>query len=275
LVAWNVLVYLGLGLFVLLKNRNRIPARLPERYRRPARQEHQGEPIKTGSRVTSKVPWMARHLLPDIWRFVHKVMFGFHQTKNLADLTRQFTGHWFSIAGPLVAARWKYLLHLGALCLAVGATLGMYFRGLFQGYKFVWASAFVTEEKTVSTFIHIVFGPSLFISNLLSLGLSERVDIARRLTPQGDTTDEWIHLFAITVVIIVVIPRSLLALAQCRKIKTQVNRLGLALDDYYGEVIEKPIRAIVAKEVETAVRRFSETVATSVGGKLYAEQIVP
>jgi len=275
LVSWNLLVYLGLLLLVFLRNRTRLRRGLFGPAAPSAEPHDDREHFARRLGSPAKVPWPARYLMPRIWQLLHKVMFGFEQTKNLASLTSHFTTHWFSVAGSLVAARWRYLLHLAALSLVTGAVVGMYFRGLFQGYEFVWASTFITDERAVSSFINVVFGPSFFVSSLLNLGLSERIDVGGLVTPQGDTSDAWIHLFAITVVIAVVIPRTALALSQFKTIKTLVNSFGLALDDYYGEVIEAPIRSIIEKEAETAVSRFSEKVASYVGSRLYAEQIVP
>jgi len=275
LVAWNILVYVALLLMVVLRKRTQIDSGLHRRFSPSARPAPVAEPSHRRSAETAKIPWAARYMMPRIWQFVHKVMFGFHETRNLANLTSRFTMHWFSLAGSLVVARWRYLFHLAALCLATGAAVGMYFRGLFQGYEFVWASTFMTDEKTVSAFIKTVFGPGLFISRLLNLGLSERVDVARLMTQQGDTSDAWIHLFAITVVVAVVIPRGLLALFQSRNIAKRASGFGLVLDHYYGEVIETPIRAIIEKEAETAVTVFAENVASYVGSTLYVERIVP
>jgi hypothetical protein len=134
--------------------------------------------------------------MPRVWQFLHKIMFGFDQTRNLAKLTTVFSMHWLSVASPLVVARWRYLLHLGALCIAVGAAVGMYIRGLFQGYEFIWTSTFITSEESVSGFVKLLFGPSFLVSSLLNLGLSERIDVGRLITPDGDKSDAWIHLFA-------------------------------------------------------------------------------
>jgi hypothetical protein len=272
LVAWNLLVYLGL-LLLLLRNRFRLASGLVGQLKSSARDGDRKAAPSFGE--PTKVPWMVRYLMPRIWQFVHKIMFGFHQTRNLAKLTSFFTMYWLSLAGPLVVARWRYLLHLAALCIAAGAVVGMYLRGLFQGYEFVWASTFIISEQTVSGFINLLFGPSFFISSLLNLGLAERIDIARAITPQGDKSDAWIHLFAITVVIAVLIPRGALALFQSKKIKTLANRVGLALDKYYGDVIEAPIRSIVDKEARAAVTRFAEKLASYVGLTLYDQQITP
>jgi hypothetical protein len=188
---------------------------------------------------------------------------------------RRFNYHWLSVAGPLVVARWRCLLHLGSLCLATGAVAGMYFRGLFQGYEVVWASTFITNEQAVSRLIGVLFGLSLVVSNLLGLGLVDEISVARLLTPQGDDADAWIHLFAITVVITIVCPRGLLALWQWRQIEKLSSDIALPLDSYYGEVIEGPLRLLIGKEVDAELDKFSANVASFVGLKLYDEQIVP
>jgi hypothetical protein len=274
LVGWNLLVYLGLALLVLVRKRT-APIVFPRSGGSAAREDRSGEINSSGLREPVEVPWAARHALPRLWQVLHKVMFGFQQTRNLAHLTSRFTTHWYAVAGPLVVARWRYLLHLGALSIAVGAVIGMYFRGLFQGYAFVWASVFVTEEKTVSRFIDIVFGPSLLVSSLLSLGLETQIEVARLLHPQGDPSAAWIHLLALTVVLIVVVPRGLLALSQFKSIKTLVRGFPLALDRYYGEVIEEPIRSILEQEVNIAIDEFARSVGAYVGQTLYGEKIVP
>jgi hypothetical protein len=275
LVGWNLLVYLGLALLVLRRRRTPPPLVFKRSGGPAAREDRSGETNASGLREPVEVPWAARYALPRLWQFFHKVMFGFQQTRNLAHLTSRFTMHWHTVAGPLVVARWRYLLHLGALSIATGAVIGMYFRGLFQGYAFVWVSVFVTEERTVSRFVDIVFGPSLLVSRLLSLGLETQIDVGRLMRPHGDPSAAWIHLLALTVVLIVVIPRGLLALSQFKSIKTLVRGFPLALDRYYGEVIEEPIRSILEQEVDTAIGEFAKSVAAYVGETLYAERIVP
>ena len=84
------------------------------------------------------------------------------------------------------------------------------------------------------------------------------IDVGRLLSPQGDKAAAWIHLFAITVLLIIVIPRAALAAWQWRNIKRRRSDIGLRLDPYYGEVIEAPVRALIEKEVaergETVLR---------------------
>ena len=213
--------------------------------------------------------------MPGLWHFFHRVALGVGEKKKLADVVSRFSVNWYAVAAPLVVARWEVMLHLGALFLATGAVAGMYFQGLFQGYQAIWSSTFITGEPSVIAFVHALFGPSLLVSDLLGLGLASEIDVARLLSPQGDKAAAWIHLFAITVLLIIVIPRAALAAWQWRNIKRRRSDIGLRLDPYYGEIIEAPVRALIEKEVANGAKQFSEDVAAFVGQKLYEERIVP
>jgi hypothetical protein len=270
LIAWNLLVFLTL--FVLFLRRkiktqqvtNIVPA------------ANTVESLRISSRSNqSKVPWVVKHLLPGVWHFFHRMIFAVREQRNLAQIMRRFSHHWFSVAGALVVSRWRRLLHLGSVFIATGAVAGMYFRGLFQGYRVVWDSTFIVEQESVATFIRVLFAPSLWISNLFGLGLANRISVDRLLTPGGDEADGWIHLFAISVLLAVVLPRLALAAWQSSRIRRLSGNLALPLDHYYGEVIEGPIRLLIEKEVAEQAQTFSAKIAGFVATKLYDEQIVP
>ncbi|MGH7782905.1 MAG: hypothetical protein ACREO5_03550 [Candidatus Binatia bacterium] len=127
----------------------------------------------------------------------------------------------------------------------------------------------------MSRFLQIVFGPGFFISDLLGLGLAESTNVPRLLSPGGDEAAGWIHLFAITVLVAIVIPRAVLAGWEWRKINYLVNRISVVIDRYYGEVIEAPIRSTVEQNVGEEASRFSLNVADFVGVQLYDDKIVP
>jgi hypothetical protein len=273
LVAWNLFVYLVLLLVSLAKLRKNTlvssPFSKPASANQPAR-----NPQRTISQAKINIPWLAQFFMPGLWHFFHRVALSTREKKNLADVVTRFSINWYAVAGPLVIARWKVLLHLGALFLAIGAVAGMYFQGLFQGYEAIWSSTFITREPSVLSLVNFLFGPSLFVSDLLGLGLASEIDAARLLSPQGDRAAGWIHLFAITVMITIVIPRAALGAWQWTTIKQRRDDIGLALDAYYGEVIEAPVRALIEKEVENGAKQLSADVATFVGQKLYQERIV-
>ena len=270
LIAWNLLVFLAL--FVLFLRRkiktqqvtNVVPAANTVESLRSSLRNHQ-----------SKVPWVVKYLLPGVWHFFHRMIFAVHEQKNLAQIMRRFSHHWLSVAGALVVSRWRRLLHLGSVFIATGAVAGMYFRGLFQGYRVMWDSTFIVDQESVATFIRVLFGPSLWISNLVGLGLANEISVSRLLTPGGDEADGWIHLFAISVFVAVVLPRLALAAWQSSRLARLSDNIALPLDHYYGEVIEGPIRLLIEKEVGVQAQTFSAKVAGFVASKLYDEQIVP
>ena len=274
LVAWNLFVYLLLFLIFLFKPRKntsvtQVSSRLSE-----------GEPATRAAELAlaqerRPVPWLAQFLMPGIWQFFHRVALGAREKKNLAKVASRFSVNWYAVAAPLVVARWEIVLHLGALFLAVGAVAGMYFQGLFQGYDVIWSSTFITGETSLVNFIRLLFAPSLGLSELLGLGLTDRIDVARLLTSEGDKAAPWIHLFAITVVITIVIPRAALAAWQWRTIRRRRDHIGLALDRYYGEIIQAAVRGLIEKEVANGAQRFSADMAAFVGRALYQERIVP
>ncbi|MBM4263863.1 MAG: hypothetical protein FJ145_20880 [Deltaproteobacteria bacterium] len=151
----------------------------------------------------------------------------------------------------------------------------MYFQGLFQGYAAIWTSTFITTQSAVALFVKIVFGSALGLSELLGFGLAEHIDLARLMSPQGDKAAAWIHLFAITVLMIVVVPRACLAAWQWRRAQQFQRCIGLALDPYYGAVIETPVRALIETEVGSGMQSLAADIATFVVEKLYDERIVP
>ena len=270
LIAWNLLVFLAL--FVLFLRRkintqqvtNVVPAANTVESLRRSLRNH-----------PHKVPWAVKYLLPGVWHFFHRMIFAVHEQKNLAQIMRRFSHHWLSVAGALVVSRWRRLLHLGSVFIATGAVAGMYFRGLFQGYRVVWDSTFIVDQESVAAIIGVLFGPSLWISNLFGLGLANEISVSGLLTPGGDEADGWIHLFAISVFVAVVLPRLALAAWQSSRLARFSDNIALPLDHYYGEVIEGPIRLLIEKEVGVQAQTFSAKVAGFVASKLYDEQIVP
>ena len=274
LVAWNLFVYLVLLLVLLAKRRKRKPLPAPVSQSVDAKQP-KNNPQGSAAEARINLPHLAQFFMPGLWHFFLRVAANVDEKKKLADVVRRFSVNWYAVAAPLVVARWEAMLHLGALFLAIGAVAGMYFQGLFQGYQAIWSSTFITGEASVIKFVHFLFGPSLLVSNLLGFELAREIDITRLLSPQGDRAAAWIHLFAITVVLIILIPRAALATWQWKNIKRRRGDINLKLDPYYGEVIEAPVRALIEKEVAHGAKQFSEDIAAFVGEKLYAERIVP
>ena len=178
--------------------------------------------------------------------------------KKLADVVSRFSVNWYAVAAPLVVARWEVMLHLGALFLAAGAVAGMYFRDSFKAIKRSGAARSLRANRPSSplstrSLVQVSWYPTC------SLGLAGEIDVTRLLSPQGDKAAAWIHLFTITVLLIIVIPRAALAAWQWRNIKRRRSDIALRLDPYYGEVIEAPVRALIEKEVTNRANSSQRT----------------
>lgn len=267
LVAWNILVYLLLAVVHLY------------RWLRPTEPPNVRTSDRTNRPAVSANPvpraWLSGFFLPGLWSFFHRFAAGVQEKAKLADAAKRFGMNWFAAAPTLVSARWATLLHLGALFVALGAIAGMYFQGLFRGYAAIWTSTFITAEPAVALFVKFIFAPSLWLSQLLGLGLADRIDLVRLMAPDGDKAAAWIHLFAILVLIVVAVPRACLAFWQWRRSRRLAQRIGLVLDPYYGEVIEAPVRALIEKEIGTGLQALAADIAAFVAQRLYDEQIVP
>ena len=111
--------------------------------------------------------------------------------------------------------------------LALGAVAGMYWRGVGFQYQAGWESTFLNEH-TVRSIIQVVLGPASMITGI-ALPSAEELAAMRWPQNEGAGAAMWIHLYAATVALFVVIPR--FALANAEKTKILTNYLNFPLPD--------------------------------------------
>ncbi len=105
----------------------------------------------------------------------------------------------------LHGARWmatgKIWFHVGALLLAAGVVAGLYARGLVRNYEATWESTFLTQS-TVSQLTQIVLGPAALLTGIP----------VPAVPPQGGLVPAapWIHLWAASAGLFILLPRLLL-----------------------------------------------------------------
>lgn len=165
------------------------------------------------------------------------------EAEVIATARRGFERRWSRLAVPTVTARVKVILHLAALVLAIAAVAGMYVKGLANEYRAVWESTFITESTTLRSLLGIVLGPAAAIGGD-SLPTAEDLALIRGSGAEGENAARWIHWYALTIAIFVLVPRALLALLWRAKAARQIRSL--------------PYR-------ETAPRYFARLLATSSG----------
>lgn len=106
---------------------------------------------------------------------------------------------WARHAGALTAARAALLLHAAAAGLALGVIGGLYLRGLVFDYRTHWGSTFL-DAVQVQTWLSWLLAPA---SALTGLPVPE--------VAQGASAAPWIHLHSVTLALLVLLPRTLLA----------------------------------------------------------------
>lgn len=126
-----------------------------------------------------------------------------------------FEKRWRTLNAPVAAARLKAILHATAFILAASAIGGMYVKGLANEYSAVWESTFFTDSAQLRPFLQLVLGPAAALSGEALPGTAE-LDAIHWSPVEGETPGEnaarWIHWYALTVGLFVLIPRAILTL---------------------------------------------------------------
>ena len=136
----------------------------------------------------------------------------------------------------LALAHGTTVMHWSAAALALGALLAMYWRGLVFDYQALWQSTFLSA-KSAHTLVSLVLSPAAWLSSWFGgLAFPDLASFEQLRAPasQGENAGRWIHWYAITVFLVVLLPRSLLALWSNRQAE-QLKLMGLK-----NVVVKKP-----------------------------------
>lgn len=153
---------------------------------------------------------------------------------------------WTRHAAPLSLARLALLLHAAAAALAVGLICGLYLRGLVLDYRAGWQSTFL-DTAAVQSLLGVLLAPA---SALTGIALPDVAPL--RVGPDGvaqATAAPWIHLFAATLALFVVLPRTLLAFGAGWTARRLSKRFPLPLDTPYFEALHPLMRPGVPRAV--------------------------
>ena len=131
--------------------------------------------------------------------------------KGLAPGLAQFAGDWTAASAPLVRKRLACTMHLAAAMFAIGAIASLYMRGLMNEYAAGWESTFL-DAGQVHSILAWLFTPAMVAFGLP--GFSESQVAALHfspIAPGAGAGSLWVHLYAGTLALFVVLPRLLLA----------------------------------------------------------------
>ena len=139
------------------------------------------------------------------------------QNVALGVAIERYAGDLLLSGAPLHGARAAFILHWSAALFAVGAVAGMYAGGLGLEYLAGWESTFL-DETALAKLLALVLGPA---SALTGIALPEPAHLATlrwSATQAGENAAPWIHLYAVTAALFIVVPRGLLAANAWRRV---------------------------------------------------------
>lgn len=127
--------------------------------------------------------------------------------RRAGPVAAAFVRDWTLASARLTAARLSRVLHASAAAFALGAIGSMYLRGVALAYRAGWESTFLDAQQ-----VHALLGFALTpASALTGIGLPDAAAIeAMRLPDGGAGAAPWLHLYAVTVALVVLLPRLLL-----------------------------------------------------------------
>jgi hypothetical protein len=143
----------------------------------------------------------------------------------------RFASDWTTLSGALYGARIAVVVHSAAAALAIGALVSLYLRGIAFEFRAGWDSTFLTADN-VHTIVAFVLGPATKLSGI------ELPDVARLVRLRfsvgaGENAAPWIHLYALTTGLVIVLPRTLLAAVALWRARAMTRHFPLPLDDDY------------------------------------------
>ena len=149
-------------------------------------------------------------------------------------LIEVFAAPWLRLSAPLSAARASGLLHAAAASLGLGLLAGMYLRGLVLDYRAGWESTFL-DAAQVHAGLSVLMAPALAVSGLAlpEVAALQALRFSADAPRAGAPAALWIHLYALTLAIVVVLPRALLALWSGWRARRLARDFPLPLGDAY------------------------------------------
>ena len=190
IMAWNLVAYVSIALRAVLRHRGRADRGMLARMITRAAQRAI-VPARDAAAMRSREDASGR-------RRARSAVIG------------RFASDWAQASARLTATRVARVLHVSAIAFALGALAGLYVRGLAFEYRAGWESTFLDAEALRAVLDFVLLPASLITG--IALPDVARLEAMRLPGTSGENAAPWIHLYAVTIALVVVVPRALLAL---------------------------------------------------------------
>jgi hypothetical protein len=151
-----------------------------------------------------------------------------------------FITEWTQLGSNLTAARTSRTVHLSAALFALGAMLSLYARGVLSQYSAGWESTFL-DAAQVHAVLSILFAPAIAVFHLQGFSIADIEGLRFGQAPSSAGGARWVHLYAATLVLLVVLPRCLLAAISHFKARRLARNFPLDLQHPYFRKLTAPL----------------------------------
>jgi hypothetical protein len=160
----------------------------------------------------------------------------------LAAGIAQYLGDWSQLSAKLTGLRLGRTVHLAAAAFALGAIASLYARGMLNAYAAGWESTFL-DANQVHTLLSFLFAPALAVFPLQGFSLADisALRFVQEPSPAGGA--RWVHLYAATLLLLVVLPRLVLATVAGLRARRLAHRFPLDLGAPYFRMLADRIGA--------------------------------
>jgi hypothetical protein len=158
----------------------------------------------------------------------------------LASALASFMEEWSRMSAKLTSARISRVLHASAAMFAVGAVLSLYARGLVTDYAVGWESTFL-DAKEVHLLLSCLFAPVNWLFRLDGFSLQEIGALRFGGAPASAAGARWVHLYAATMLLFVVLPRLVLAAMAHWRVRHLMRNFPLDLNQPYFRRLQQEL----------------------------------
>ncbi|HEY4066827.1 MAG TPA: DUF2868 domain-containing protein, partial [Burkholderiaceae bacterium] len=164
-----------------------------------------------------------------------------------AKALQGFAAEWLRVSAPLSAARAATLLHAAAAALGLGLIAGLYLRGLVLDYRAGWESTFLSAVNAHAV-LKTLLAPALALSGLTMPDATAFAAMreVHGAAEAGAPAAPWIHLLALTLALVVVLPRTVLAALGALRAQWLARRIALPLQTPYFQALARARQGEVA-----------------------------
>ncbi|WP_338758537.1 DUF2868 domain-containing protein [Massilia sp. METH4] len=145
-----------------------------------------------------------------------------------------FMAEWAQLSSRLNGARLSRTIHLSAALFAVGAMASLYARGMLAQYGAGWESTFL-DAAQVHQLLSVLFWPAITVFGLQGFSMADVQALHFAAGAPATAADgaRWVHLYAGTILLLVVLPRLVFTAFAAAQASFHKRRFPLDLEQPY------------------------------------------